>query len=482
MDVDALLLSRIQFAFTISFHIIFPAFTIGLASWLMALEFNWLRTGNDLYRNLFRFWSKIFAVSFGLGVVSGIVMSFQFGTNWSRFAEFTGNVLGPLIQYEVITAFFLEAAFLGIMLFGWDKVGNRLHFFATSMVALGTLTSAFWILSANSWMQTPAGFRIENGVAVPDDWLKIVFNPSFPLRYAHMVLGCYLTTAFAVAGMSAWMIIHRREEPAEKVAGAQRSMSMALWFATIFVPVQILIGDLHGLGVLKYQPTKLAAIEGNWERQDNMPLRLSAIPDQEAETNHYEIAIPKIGSWILTHAYEGVVPGLKDVPADQRPPVLPVFFAFRAMVAIGFAMLGLALWSLYMRWTGGLYTNPWFLRAAMLMTPSGFGAVLFGWFTAEIGRQPYVVYGHMRTADAVSPVTTGAVATSLATFVVVYAIVFGFGSYYLAKLLRKGPEPIEDAARGPDFDDRLDRKPKRPLSMPDENLEGRPGPKIQPAE
>ncbi len=482
MDVDALLLSRIQFAFTISFHIIFPAFTIGLASWLMALEFNWLRTGNDLYRNLFRFWSKIFAVSFGLGVVSGIVMSFQFGTNWSRFAEFTGNVLGPLIQYEVITAFFLEAAFLGIMLFGWDKVGNRLHFFATSMVALGTLTSAFWILSANSWMQTPAGFRIENGVAVPDDWLKIVFNPSFPLRYAHMVLGCYLTTAFAVAGMSAWMIIHRREEPAEKVAGAQRSMSMALWFATIFVPVQILIGDLHGLGVLKYQPTKLAAIEGNWERQGNMPLRLFAIPDQEAETNHYEIAIPKIGSWILTHAYEGVVPGLKDVPADQRPPVLPVFFAFRAMVAIGFAMLGLALWSLYLRWTGGLYTNPWFLRAAMLMTPSGFGAVLFGWFTAEIGRQPYVVYGHMRTADAVSPVTTGAVATSLATFVVVYAIVFGFGSYYLAKLLRKGPEPIEDAARGPDFDDRLDRKPKRPLSMPDENLEGRPGPKIQPAE
>jgi len=234
--------------------------------------------------------------------------------------------------------------------------------------------------------------------------------------------------------------------------------------------------------VLKYQPTKLAAIEGNWERMSNMPLRLFALPDAVAETNHYEIGIPKIGSWILTHAYEGVVPGLKDVPADQRPPVLPVFFAFRAMVAIGFAMLGLALWSLYMRWTGGLYTNPWFLRAAMLMTPSGFGAVLFGWFTAEIGRQPYVVYGHMRTADAVSPVTTGAVATSLAAFVVVYAIVFGFGSYYLAKLLRKGPEPIEEAARGPDFDDRLDRKPKRPLSMPDENLEGRPGPKIQPAE
>jgi cytochrome d ubiquinol oxidase subunit I len=481
MELDALMLSRIQFAFTISFHIIFPAFTIGLASWLAALEFQWLRTNDPLYRNLFKFWSKIFAVSFGLGVVSGIVMSFQFGTNWSRFSEFTANVLGPLIQYEVITAFFLEAAFLGIMLFGWERVGNKLHFFATCMVALGTLTSAFWILSANSWMQTPAGFRIENGVAVAEDWWKIVFNPSFPYRYAHMVMGCYLTTAFAVGGMSAWMILRRRQEPAEKVRGAQRSLSMAMWFAAIFVPVQIVIGDLHGLGVLAYQPTKLAAMEGNWERQGNMPLRLFAIPDEEAETNHYEIAIPKIGSWILTHAYDGVVPGLKDVPRDQRPPVLPVFFSFRVMVGIGFLMLGLALWSLYLRWKGDLYTNVWFLRAAMVMTPSGFGAVLFGWFTAEIGRQPYVVYGHLRTADAVSPITAGAVTASLVTFFVVYAIVFGFGSYYLAKLLRKGPEPIEEALRGGDFG-RLDKRPKRPLSTPDENLDGSPGGRAQPAE
>jgi cytochrome d ubiquinol oxidase subunit I len=468
MELDALMLSRIQFAFTISFHIIFPAFTIGLASWLAALEFNWLRTGNTLYRNLFRFWVKVFAVSFGLGVVSGIVMSYQFGTNWSRFSEFTGNVLGPVIAYEVITAFFLEAAFLGIMLFGWERVGDRLHFLATCMVALGTLISAFWILSANSWMQTPAGFAIENGKAVPVDWFEVVFNPSFPLRYAHMVMGCYLTTAFAVAGMSAWMILRARKEPVEKVIGAQRSMSMALWFAAIFAPVQILIGDLHGLGVLKYQPTKLAAIEGNWETQGNMPLRLFAIPDEEAETNHYEIAIPKIGSWILTHAYEGVVPGLKDVPRDERPPVIPVFFSFRGMVAIGFAMLGLGLWSLYLRWTGTLYTNVWFLRAAMVMTPSGFGAVLFGWFTAEIGRQPWVVYGHLRTADAVSPITAGAVTASLVTFVVVYAFVFGFGSYYLAKLLRKGPEPVEEI-RGED----LSKKPKRPFSVPDETLEGR---------
>jgi cytochrome d ubiquinol oxidase subunit I len=477
MEFDALMLSRIQFAFTIAFHIIFPAFTIGLASWLAALEFNWLRTGNPLYRNLFRFWVKVFAVSFGLGVVSGIVMSYQFGTNWSRFSEFTGNVLGPIIAYEVFTAFFLEAAFLGIMLFGWERVGDRLHFFATCMVALGTLLSAFWILSANSWMQTPDGFAIENGKAVPGDWFKIVFNPSFPLRYAHMVLGCYLTTAFAVAGMSAWMLLrHPHDAPEAKLAGSRRSLSMALWFATIFVPVQILIGDLHGLGVLKYQPTKLAAIEGNWDRMANMPLRLFAIPDEVAETNHYEIGIPKIGSWVLTHAFDGVVPGLKEVPPDERPPVWPVFFSFRIMVGIGFAMLGIGLWSLYLRWKGTLFTNRTFLTAAMIMTPSGFGAVLFGWFTAEIGRQPYVVYGHLRTADAVSPVAVEAVTASLLTFFVVYAFVFGFGSYYLAKLLRRGPDAVEEI-RGED----LGKKPKRPFSVPDEGLEGRPGDKPLPA-
>src|SRR5918993_6001036 len=280
MEYDPLFLSRIQFAFVVSFHILFPAFTIGLASWLWMLELMWLRTGRAVYIELFRFWVKIFAVSFGMGVVSGIIMSYQFGTNWSRFSEFSANVLGPLIQYEVITAFFLEAAFLGIMLFGWERVGDRLHFFATCMVALGTLMSAFWILSANSWMQTPAGHAIENGVAVPVDWFKIVFNPSFPLRYAHMVMGCYLTTAFAVAGMSAWMILRAYKEPPDKVAGARRSMSMALWFAAVFAPVQIVIGDLHGLGVLAYQPTKLAAMEGNWERQANMPLRLFALPHE----------------------------------------------------------------------------------------------------------------------------------------------------------------------------------------------------------
>lgn len=469
MDVDALLLSRIQFGFTMAFHIIFPAFTIGLASFLARLEAQWLWTGNPMYRNLYRFWVKVFAVSFGLGVVSGIVMSYQLGTNWSRYSDFTGNVLGPLIQYEVITAFFLEAGFLGIMLFGWERVGDRLHFLSTCMVALGTLISAFWILSANSWMQTPAGFVVENGRAVATDWWEVIFNPSFPIRYAHMVLGCFLTTAFAVAGMSAWMILRARKEPAEKVAGARLSLSMALWFAVIFTPIQIFVGDSHGLAVLKHQPTKLAAIEANWDRQADMPLLLFAIPNTKEERNDFEIGIPKLGSLILTHDFSGIVPGLKDVPPDQRPPVWPVFYSFRIMVAIGMAMLGLSLWSLYLRWKGSLYSNRWFLRAAMLMTPSGFGAVLFGWFTAEIGRQPYIVYGHMRTADAHSPLTVNAVTASLIGFLVAYTIIFGFGSYYLAKLLRKGPEPLEEALRGED----THRKPKRPFSAVTETLEGK---------
>jgi cytochrome d ubiquinol oxidase subunit I len=326
-------------------------------------------------------------------------------------------------------------------------------------------------------MQTPAGHAIENGIAVPVDWWRIVFNPSFPNRFAHMVMAAYLTTAFAVAGMSAWMLLRRAGESEVKIAGARQSLSMAMWFAAIFAPIQIVLGDLHGLNVLKEQPTKLAAIEANWETRAGAPLVLFAWPDSEAETNHYEIAIPKLGSYILTHEAGGVVPGLKSVPPRDRPPVWPVFWSFRIMVGIGFLMAALGFWSLWLRWKGGLFENRWFLRAAMLMTPSGFGAVLFGWFTAEIGRQPYVVYGLLRTADASSPVARGAVATSLTVFVVVYAFVFGFGSYYLAKLLRKGPEPIEEI-RGDD----VGKKPKRPFSVPDEDLQGRSGRRPQPAE
>jgi cytochrome bd ubiquinol oxidase subunit I len=472
MQLDAVLLARIQFGFTVAFHIIFPAFTIGLASWLVVLEAQWLRTKDLLYKHLFKFWAKVFAVSFGLGVVSGIVMSYQFGTNWSGYSEFTGNVLGPVIAYEVITAFFMEAAFLGIMLFGWERVGNKLHFFATCAVAMGTLLSSFWITAANSWMQTPAGYAIENGVAVPVDWWQIVFNPSFPNRYMHLITGMYLTTAFAVVGMSAFMLLRARRkgfEPA-RIEGAKRSLSMALWFAAIFAPVQVVLGDLQGLAVLDQQPTKVAAMEASWEARPGAPLILFAIPDAEAETNHYEVAIPYLGSLILTHQLYGVIPALKDVPPELRPPVWPVFFSFRIMVGLGFLMVFLGIWSLWLRWKGRLFDSPLFLRACFLMTPSGFAAVVFGWFTAEIGRQPWVVYGILHRDQAVSPtIEAGTVAASLATFVIVYGIVFGAGTYYLFKLLRRGPDPVEEI-QGED----VGRKPKRPLSTLSEGLEGPP--------
>lgn len=472
MELDALFLSRVQFAFTIAFHIIFPAFTIGLASWLAVLEARWLLTRNIVFKNLYKFWVKVFAVSFGLGVVSGIVMSYQFGTNWSGFSDFTGNVLGPVIAYEVITAFFLEAAFLGIMLFGWNKVGDRLHFFATCMVALGTLLSAFWILSANSWMQTPAGAEIVNGVAVPVSWFEIVFNPSFFNRFTHMVLAAYLTTAFAVAGMAAYMIIRARRRgrlsgESMRIEGARRSLSMATAFAAVFAPVQIFLGDLHGLNVLAYQPTKLAAIEGNWETQAGAPFLIFAIPDEENEVNRFELGIPKLGSLILTHEWDGVLPGLREVPPEMRPPIWPVFFSFRVMVLMGVLMLLVGFWSVWLRWRGRLYDSPAFLWACLFMLPSGFIAVLTGWFTAEIGRQPYVVYGLQRTVDAVSPVTTAAVASSLIAFVIVYAIVFTAGTYYLFKLLHRGPDEHE-----PMPGETLAERPKRPFSAGADRLQG----------
>ena len=457
MDFDPLLLSRIQFGFTIAFHILFPAFTIGLASWLVVLEARWLITKDEIYRNLYRFWVKIFAVSFGLGVVSGVVMSYQFGTNWSVFSDFAGSVIGPVIGYEVLTAFFLEASFLGIMLFGWHKVGDRLHFVATGMVAIGTLISAFWILSANSWMQTPAGFAIVDGRAVPTDWLAIVFNPSFPYRFAHMVTAAYLTTAFAVAGMAAWMLLRNAAS-----RGARLSLSMALWFAVVFAPVQILFGDLHGLNVAEHQPAKLAAMEGHWENRpgEAVPLVVFGWPDEASERNLYALEIPHLSSLIITHSWDGQFPALTEFAEEDRPPVAVVFWSFRIMVAIGFLMLGLGLWSLVLRWRRRLAESRIFLYACLAMLPSGFIAVLTGWITAEVGRQPWVVYGLLRTADAVSPVSGGAVAFSLTLFVVVYAIVFGFGTYYLIKLLARGPDDGAPAAALADAAGR----PKRPLS------------------
>ena len=457
--MDALLLSRIQFGFVISFHILFPAFTIGLASWLAFIEWRWLRTRDDLWRDLYFFWLKIFAVSFGMGVVSGIVMSFQFGTNWAGFSEAAGNVVGPLLNYEVLTAFFLEATFLGVMLFGWRKVGDRTHFFATCMVALGTLISTFWIMAANSWMQTPAGYALRDGVFYPDDWMKVIFNPSFPVRLPHMVLGAFISTAMVIGGVSAWYLLKGRF--AEK---SRATLKLALAFLAIVIPVQIAVGDMSGLEVHRNQPAKLAAIEARWETRRDVPLTLFAWPDEQAQANRYALDVPRLGSIILTHSLHGEVKGLKDFPADQRPPVAIPFFSFRIMVGLGFAMLGLALAGLW-RWRRGTLEKRGYLRAWVAMIPSGFVAVLTGWWVAEVGRQPWVVYGVMRTSEASSHLPVGSVLASLATFVVVYLGIFGAGLYYLVKLFRTGPvpAPVREAA--------AHQTPARPLSVPQDAIE-----------
>lgn len=461
-EMSALFLSRIQFGFVISFHIIFPAFTIGLASWLAFLAGMYLKTYRTLWRELYLFWLKIFAVSFGMGVVSGLVMSFQFGTNWSELSVRAGNILGPLLAYEVLTAFFLEATFLGVMLFGWKRVSPKLHFLATCMVAFGTLVSTFWILSANSWMHTPAGYEIIDGVFHPTNWWQIVFNPSFPYRLAHMTLGAFITTCFVIGGVSATYLLRNRHVEA---AGAM--LKLAIGFACITVPLQIFVGDLHGLEVHEYQPMKLAAIEGHWETHKGAPLILFAIPDEEAEKNHYELSVPKLGSLIITHSLDGEIKGLKSQPRSERPPVAPVFFAFRVMVAIGSLMLLLTIWSAIAWRRKRLTQSRPLLRAWMFMTPTGFIAVLAGWYTTEIGRQPYVIYGLMRTAEANSAVDASSVLTSLIAFATVYLFVFSAGTYYLFKLLRKGPQPVDAALLHPQ-----DKTAQRPLSVPDDAIEG----------
>ena len=453
--LDSILAARIQFAFTVSFHILFPAFTIGLASWLAMLELLWLKTGKPAYQSLYDFWLRIFAVSFGLGVVSGIVMSFQFGTNWSVLSERAGNVLGPLLGYEVLTAFFLEATFLGIMLFGARRVGRRLHFFATCMVALGTLLSAFWILAANSWMHTPAGTRLEDGVYYPESWLAIVFNPSFPYRFVHMTLACYLTTCFVIASVAAWYLRHERFPRRSSLM-----LRLAVVFASIVVPLQIVAGDLHGLNTQEHQPAKIAAMEGLWETRSEAPLVLLAVPDEAAERNRFELAVPKLASLILQHDTQGTVIGLDAFPPDERPPVGWVFYCFRLMVAIGLAMLAAAWLGAVQLARGRLEKSPRLLKAFTWLGPSGFIALLAGWFTTEIGRQPYVVYGSLRTADAVSALPGASVATTLALFVVVYGGVFGAGLYYLGRLVRTGPQHVAIGGRA-----------ARPLGVPIEALE-----------
>ncbi|KKD58851.1 cytochrome D ubiquinol oxidase subunit I [Grimontia sp. AD028] len=444
MSELAIDLARIQFAFTVSFHIIFPAFSIGLASYITVLEALHLKTKQHQYLELSKYWTKIFAVTFGMGVVSGIVMSYQFGTNWGVFSDKTGPVLGPLMGYEVLTAFFLEAGFLGIMLFGRERVGPKLHFLAVAVVAFGTLLSATWILSVNSWMQTPAGFDFnDKGQFIVTDWFEVVFNPSFPYRLIHMVIAAYLTTAFMVAGVGAWHLLRAPHNELGRI-----SLSMGMWMAVLVTPVQIVAGDLHGLNTLEHQPMKVAAMEGHFETQKGAPLILFGIPNEETETVDYKVEIPKLGSIILTHSIDGEIKGLKSVPPEERPPVATVFWSFRIMVGIGFLMLGMGLVSLWLRYKKTLYETAWFLRTCVYAAPCGFLAILAGWVTTEVGRQPYTVYGLLRTSESVSPIDASAVGASLAVFVVVYFVIFGAGIYYLLKLMRKSPTKYEQDLDG----------------------------------
>jgi len=441
---DAITLARIQFGFTVAFHFIFPAFSIGLASYLAVVNALWLRTRDEGWLRLFNYWLKIFAVTFAMGVVSGIVMSYQFGTNWSVFSDRAGPVIGPLMAYEVLTAFFLEAGFLGIMLFGRGRVGDGLHMTATLMVAVGTAISATWILSVNSWMHTPQGHVIgENGQFLPADWWEIIFSPSFPYRLAHALTAAYLTTAFAVGAVGAWHLLRDEHDN----PGVRRMFSMAMWMAAIVAPIQIAIGDAHGLNTLEHQPAKVMAMEGHFDSHpDGAPLILFGIPDQDAKEVRYAIEIPKLSSLILKHDLYAPLAGLDTIPDDEEPPVAIVFWSFRVMVAIGFAMLAVGLWSLIARARGRLYGSPWLHRVAVLMGPSGFVAVTAGWITTEVGRQPFTVYGLMRTAESASPLAAPAVGASLIAFVCVYFAVFGAGLVYLLRLMSHAPERGE---RGP---------------------------------
>ena len=448
MELDAVLLARIQFAFTIAFHIVFPTFTIGLSAFIATLLVMWRRSGVERYRTLARIWTRIFAVSFAMGVVSGIVLSYQFGTNWSQFSVVVGNVVGPLIGYEVLTAFFLEATFLGIMLFGWNRVPPWLHVLSAILVAVGTVTSAFWIISANSWMQFPAGHFVRDGIAYPADWLTIVFNPTFPVRLVHMVTAAYLTTSFVVMAVGARFIIAGRYQE-----HARTMLKMGIAMAAVLAPLQLVIGDQHGLQVAEYQPAKLAAIEGHWGDTGPAPLVLFAIPNKTTESNDYEVSIPNGASLIVTHSLDGRFKGLKDFAPEDRPPVAWPFFAFRLMVGIGFAMIGLALWGAGLWWRGKLEVSPLFLRLASLSWPFGFVAILAGWTVAETGRQPWLATGILRTLDAASPVPAAAIAVSLILFVIVYGIVFAAGLLYMNRLINRGPAgdgvPVEGVASRP---------------------------------
>ncbi len=463
MELDPLLLSRIQFAFVVCFHAIFPVFTIGLASFIAVLETLSYKTGNPAWQQLSKFWIQVFAVVFGMGVVSGIVMSFQFGTNWSNFSYATANFLGPVLSYEVVTAFFLEAAFLGVLLFGRDKVPQGVHLFAAIMVALGTFISSFWILSANSLMQTPDGLELRNGMYHVVSWADALFTASFAYRFMHMALASFLTAALVVAGVSAWFILQKREFEANR-----KALSIALWMLLLLAPLQAVVGDFHGLNTLKHQPMKVAAMEGNWDTQAGAPLLLFAIPDQDAQTNHLAIGIPKLASFILTHDWDGVIPGLKEVPVEEQPPVFIVFWSFRVMVGLGLLMILVAVWGLVLRPGGRYYQSPAFLQTLRLMSISPFLAVLAGWVVTEVGRAPWLIYGQMTHAEGLTPSLTGGMALfTLIGYIVVYSLVFSAGVYYLLKVFRGGLEK----ANAPHELDEIER-PKRPFSAAHVAIEG----------
>jgi cytochrome d ubiquinol oxidase subunit I len=456
MSFDPVLIARVQFGFTIAFHIIFPAFTIGLSAYIAVLLVLWVASGRALFNRLARYWTKIFAVSFGMGVVSGVVLSYQFGTNWSHFSVVVGNVIGPLLGYEVLSAFFLEATFLGILLFGWDRAPPWLSALSAIIVATGTAISAFWILSANSWMQTPAGHEIRDGIVYPLDWLAIVFNPSFPYRIAHMVTAAYLTTAFVVLAVGARYLLANRHADEARVM-----MRMAIGLIAILAPLQLLIGDQHGLNTLQHQPVKIAAMEAHWDGSKPGDFELFAWPDEKAETNRFAISIPHGASLIITHDPNGLFPGLTSVPPQDRPPVVPVFFAFRIMVGIGLLMIAAGWLGLLLWWRGRLFDTRWYLWLLARAWWIGFVAVICGWVVTETGRQPWIAYGILRTADAISPVSAASVAVSLALFVIVYGIVFGFGIYYINRLIARGPEGASVATP-------KSWRPGRPLSAVEE--------------
>jgi len=436
MKVDPSTLARIQFAFTVSFHIIFPTMSIGLASFLAVTEALWLKTKESVYLEIYRFWLSIFAMGFGIGVVTGIVLSFEFGLGFARFAEMAGPAIGPMIALEVLTAFFLEAGFLGIMLFGLHRVGPNLHFFATCMVAVGTLLSASWILSANSWMQTPAGVAIHDGHLTVVSWRDVVVNPSWPYRLPHMVTAAYLTASFMVAGVGAWYLLRGKH-----LHFARRTVALGTAFATVLIAGQVFIGDILYGAMVKYQPSKMQAAEGFWEEESQSPAPYYwlIIPDQKNQRNRFAVGTPYLGSIWLTHSLHGRVEGLKNTPRDRQPRMGMVFYAFRIMYGLAILMFALGVASLWLRLRGRLFASRWFLWTLVLMTPSGIIATLAGWYVAETGRQPWVIYGILRTVDAVSPVPAHALLSTLIGFVCVYSVFMSAFLIFTLRIIRRGP-------------------------------------------